>query len=162
MFYGDTAGVHDLLNDNPYNEGSYYWKQHTAKGETFEMEGLLSEDVLNIDKYVINGVDFDLKLYPSRSAFVLMSDSPQKEYRIINEEAILKCYTLYIGNADVSAHHKSLEHCYTQRVGSVKHTPLVAKMFWDKQLLGSNVLLYFFILIVTILIHGSNKTSIQY
>ena len=74
------------------------------------MEGLLSEDVLNIDKYVINGVDFDLKLYPSRSAFVLMSDSPQKEYRIIIEEAILKCYTVDIGNAIVSAHHKSLEH----------------------------------------------------
>ena len=54
------------------------------------MEGLLSEDVLNIDKYVISGVDFDLKLYPSRSAFVLMSDSQQKEYRIIIEEAILK------------------------------------------------------------------------
>ena len=74
------------------------------------MERLLSNDVLNINKYVINGVDFDLKLYPSRSAFVLMSDSPQKEYRIIIEEAILKCYMVYIGNAIVSAHHKSLEH----------------------------------------------------
>ena len=73
------------------------------------MEGLLSEDV-NIDKYVINGVDFDSKLYPSRSAFVLMSDSPQKEYRIIIEEAIFKCYTVDIGNAIVGAHHKSLEH----------------------------------------------------
>ena len=58
---------------------------------------------------VINGVDFDLKLYPSRSAFVLMSDSPQKEYRIVIEEAILKCYTVDIGNAIVSVHHKSLE-----------------------------------------------------
>ena len=66
------------------------------------MEGLLSEDVLNIDKYIINGIDFDLKLYPSRSAFVLMSDSPQKEYRIIIEEAILKCYTVDISNAIVS------------------------------------------------------------
>ena len=74
------------------------------------MEGLLSEDVLNIDKYVINGVDFDLKLYPSRSAFVLMSDSPQKEYRNIIEEDILKCYTVDIGNAIVSTHNKSLEY----------------------------------------------------
>ena len=40
------------------------------------MEGLLPEDVLNIDKYVINGINFDLKLYQLRSTFVLMSDSP--------------------------------------------------------------------------------------
>ena len=39
-----------------------------------------------------------------------MSDSPQKEYRIIIEEAISKCYTVGIGNAIVSVHHKSLEH----------------------------------------------------
>ena len=110
LFYEDTEGAHDLLNHSLYNEGSYYQKQQTAKGQTFEMEGLLSEDVLNIDKYVINGVDFDLKLYPSRSAFVLMSDSPQKEYRIIIEEAILKCYTVDIGNTIISAHQKSLEH----------------------------------------------------
>ena len=110
LFYEDTEGAHNSLNDSPYNEGSYYQKQQTAKGQTFEMEGLLSEDVLIIDKYVINGVDFDLKLYPSRSAFVLMSDSPQKEYRIVIEEAILKCYMVDIGNTIVSTHHKSLEH----------------------------------------------------
>ena len=38
-----------------------------------------------------------------------MSDSPQKKYRIIIGDAILKCYTVDIGNAFVSAHHKSLE-----------------------------------------------------
>ena len=106
LFYEDTEGAHDSLHENPYNEGSYYQKQQTANGETFEMEGLLSEDVLNIDKYVINGVHFGLKLYPSRSAFVLMSDSPQKEYRIIIEEAILECYTIDISNVIVSAHHE--------------------------------------------------------
>ena len=60
LFYEGMEGAHDSPNDNPYNEGSYYQKQQTVKGETFEMEGLLSEDGLNIDKYVINGVDFDL------------------------------------------------------------------------------------------------------
>ena len=39
-----------------------------------------------------------------------MSNSPQKEYRIIIDEAILKCYTVGIGNAIVRVHHKSLEH----------------------------------------------------
>ena len=48
-------------------------------------------------------------------------------------------------------------YCYIRRVGLVKHIPLVTILFQDKQLLGSNVILYFFIPIVTTLIHGSKK-----
>ena len=35
LFYEDTEGAHDSLNDSPYNEGSYYQKQQTAKGTNF-------------------------------------------------------------------------------------------------------------------------------
>ena len=83
LFYEDTEGAHDSLQDSPMNEGSYYQKK------------LLNEDVLHLEKYIINGVDVDLKLYPLRSSFVLMSDNLQKEYRIVIEEAIFQ--VLYNG-----------------------------------------------------------------
>ena len=89
LFYEDTEGAHDSLNDSPMNEGSYYQKKLMQNGKTFELEGLLNEDVLCLKKYVINGVDVDLKLYPSRSLFVLMSDNPQKEYRIVIKKTFL-------------------------------------------------------------------------
>ena len=73
------------------------------------MEGSLGEDVLNLENYIINGVDFDLKLYPARSAFSLMSDTPAKEYNLIIETAILKMCTVDVGDTIVSAHNHSLE-----------------------------------------------------
>ena len=73
------------------------------------MEGSLGEDVLNLENYIINGVDFNLKLYPARSAFSLMSDTPAKEYNLIIETAILKMCTVDVGDTIVSAHNHSLE-----------------------------------------------------
>ena len=70
---------------------------------------MLNEDALHLDKYIINGVNVDLKLYPSRSSFVLMSDNPQKEYRIVIEEAIFKCCTMDVGSGIISAHSKTLQ-----------------------------------------------------
>ena len=55
---------------------------------------------------IINGLN--LKLYPLRSSFVLMSDNPQKEYRIVIEKAILNC-TMDVGNGIISAHSKTLQ-----------------------------------------------------
>ena len=109
LFYEDTQGAHDSLNDSPMNEGSYYRKKLTQNGQTFELEGMLNEDALHLDKYMINAVDVDWKLYPSRSSFVLMSDNPQKEYRIVIEEAIFKCCTMDVGNRIISAHSKTLQ-----------------------------------------------------
>ena len=70
---------------------------------------MLNEDVLCLDKYIINGVNVDLKLYPSRSSFVLMSDNSQKEFRIVIEEAIFKCCTMDVGSGIISAHSKTLQ-----------------------------------------------------
>ena len=91
------------------NEGSYYRKKLTQNGQTFELEGMLNKDALHLAKYIINGVDVDLKLYPLRSSFVLMSDNSQKEYRIVIEEAIFKCCTMDVGNGIISAHSKTLQ-----------------------------------------------------
>ena len=82
--------MNDSLNDSPMNEGSYYQKKLMQNGQTFELEEMLNEDALCLDKYIINGVDVDLKLYPLRSSFVLMSDNLQIEYRIVIEETIFK------------------------------------------------------------------------
>ena len=70
---------------------------------------MLNEDVLCLDKYIINGVDVDLKFYALRSSFVFMSDNPQKEYRIVIEEDIFKYCTMDVGSGIISAHSKTLQ-----------------------------------------------------
>ena len=109
LSYEDTQGTHDSLNDSAMNEGSYYRKKLMQNGQTFELEGMLNEDALHLDKYIINGVNVDLKLYPSRSSFALMSDNLQKEYRMVTEEAIFKCCTMDVGSGIISAHSKTLQ-----------------------------------------------------
>ena len=70
---------------------------------------MLNEDFLHLEKYIINGVNVDLKLYPSWSSFVLMSDNPQKDYRIVIEEAIFKCCMMDVGSGIISTHSKTLQ-----------------------------------------------------
>ena len=109
LFYEDIQQTHDSLNDSPMNERSYYQKKLMQNGQTFELEGMLNEDALCLDKYIINGVDVDLKLYLLRSSFAVMSENPQKEYRIVNEEAIFKCCTMDVGSGIISGHSKTLQ-----------------------------------------------------
>lgn len=110
MFYEDTAGGHDLLSTRyGANTGVYKRKLATQDGMVFEMEGTLNEDALQLKKYLINGVDFDLKLYPVRSAFALMSNNVRKEFRIIIEDAVWKSSCVDVSPSIVTAHTQSLD-----------------------------------------------------
>ena len=81
LFYEDTEGNHDSLNDSPFNQGAYDQRKMTKDG--IEMEGFLAEDIFDVDKYLLNGIDFDLKLYLARPSCMLMSDHSSKEYKVI-------------------------------------------------------------------------------
>ena len=108
LFYPDMAGMHDTIDNISANPGGYERQKNCGYDHVFEMEGYLGEDVFDLDKYIINGVNIDTKLYPERSSFLLMSNAPEKEYKIIIEEAILKVGTFDVGNIIVGAHDHSL------------------------------------------------------
>ena len=61
LFYEDTEGNDDSLNDSPFNQGAY--DKHKITEDGVEMEGHLAEDIFDVDKYLLNGIDFDFKLY---------------------------------------------------------------------------------------------------
>ena len=112
LFYEDTEGNHDSLNDSPFNQGTCDRRNITNGG--IEMEGYLTEDMFNLDKYLLNGVDFDLKLYLAQPSFMLMSDNAGKEYRVIIEKAIFKAMMVDVGSEIVTAHSKSMEKGMTE------------------------------------------------
>ena len=78
------------------------------------MELHLAEDIFNVDKYLLNGVDFDLKLYLTQPSFMLMSDDSSKEYRVIIEKAIFKAMMVDVGSKIESANSKSMEKRITE------------------------------------------------
>ena len=106
LFYEDTEGNHDSLNDSPFNQGTYDRRNIT--------EGYLTEDIFNLDKYLLNGVDFDLKLYLAQPSFMFMSDNAGKEYRVIIEKAIFKAMMVDVGSEIVTIHRKSMEKGMTE------------------------------------------------
>ena len=107
IFYEDTEGNPDSLNDSSFNQGAYDRCKMTEDG--IEMEGHLAEDIFNVDKYLLNGVDFDLKLYLPQPSFMLVTDDSSKEYRVIIEKAIFKAMMVDVRSEIVSAHSKSME-----------------------------------------------------
>ena len=108
LFHKDEPGMFDEIQPQPANGGALARVNIFGPGHTFEMEGLLGEDALDVDKYIINGLDIEVKLYPARSSFVLMSNKPKKEYSIIIEQAVLKACSIDVGNTIVGAHDHSL------------------------------------------------------
>ena len=109
MWAEDTAGAHDSLYGDPTNEGSDARHRWTKTGEAVEMEGRLNEDVLDIEKAMLNGVPIDVKLYVNRNETVLMADNVERKWRIEIEDAHLKLCTAEVGNAIIEAHSDALQ-----------------------------------------------------
>lgn len=108
MFAEDMAGRHDQLD--PADNGGAFFRHSATNGNVdIEMEGSLNEDVLDIDKYIINGVDLDIKLYPIRGSIALMSNNVEKRYKIFFTEAIWKCCVVDVGHSIVRAHTEALQ-----------------------------------------------------
>ena len=108
LWAADTKGAHDSLDGDPTNEGSDMRKKW-IRGKSVEMEGRLNEDVLAIRKLLLNGIPIDLKLYLNRSETILMSDDPNKTWRLEIEDAYLKLCNVDVSSAIIEAHAKSLE-----------------------------------------------------
>ena len=60
-------------------------------------------------KYLLNGVDFDLKFDLAWPSFILMPDDAGKEYKIIIQKAIFKAIMVDVGLEIVTAHSNSMK-----------------------------------------------------
>ena len=82
LFYSDDADLDDVKPYGGTNGGiiaRYHW---TKESKTFEVEGPIYEDVFNMDKYLFNGVDVNLKFVRNRSSFLMMSDEASPAYKL--------------------------------------------------------------------------------
>ena len=129
LFYEDTEGNHDSLNDNSFNQGAYDRRNITDGG--IEMEGYLTEYIFNLDKYLLNGVDFDLKLYLAQPSLMLMSDNAGKDERVIIKKEIFKVMMVDVGSEIVTAHSKSIEKGMTAYIFSDRLQKKV--QLWHKE-----------------------------
>lgn len=72
-FFKDDGNLNDANVYNGGNSGLVLRYGYTQESKVFELEDNLMEDIFDIDKYMINGVDIYIKLFRSSAPFVVMS-----------------------------------------------------------------------------------------
>lgn len=109
IFSEDSPDAHDSLNGDPNNNGQLFRQGLFGGGETVEMEGKLNEDIFDIEKMLLNGVELDVKLYVNRDACSLMSNKSNKEFHLEIEDALLKVATVEVGGELIEAHSEGMK-----------------------------------------------------
>ena len=114
LFYKDRAGYLDETDptkvDADANTGLKARYNHTKESKSVEMVGRIHEDIFNLDRLMINGVDMRLKLTRSKNAFCMLSPVPAADFKLVVEDAILFIRKEKISPAVLLAHAGSLRH----------------------------------------------------
>ncbi|XP_041351267.1 uncharacterized protein F54H12.2-like [Gigantopelta aegis] len=113
LFYKDKGEVQtDIESTDPItgaNSGLLNRGAFIANSKTITMEGALCEDIFNIGRYLVNGVDITIKLFRSSVPFCLMSGKTGQEYMIELQDIYFKICKLKMNSALILTHNKLFE-----------------------------------------------------
>lgn len=73
------------------------------------MEGPLLHDLFNLDRYMLNSVAINVKLYRSRPEFCLMTSEGSPLFEVYLEEVVLKVCKLHVLPSIITAHAEKLK-----------------------------------------------------
>lgn len=102
----------DLADSNAYNGGNSGLVQRyafTKRSALFELEGNLMEDIFDLDKYLINGVDIYIKLFRSNASFTIMSDESTPAYKLELLDVVYKVAKVRVDPGVLINHSKQIE-----------------------------------------------------
>ena len=109
LYYPDDPNLEDTDPVSGNNAGLIKRGTFTKSSAQFEMEGPLMEDIFSIDKYLVNGVDVNLKLYRTNNAFMCMSKEASPNYKLVLLNVIFKACKVKIDPGVYLAHEKQLQ-----------------------------------------------------
>ncbi|XP_078318974.1 uncharacterized protein LOC144620864 [Crassostrea virginica] len=95
--------------------GSVYVEFRRLSGERSRLqldsnlEGPLLEDVCRLDRFVLNGVDVNIKLYRQNPSFCLMSGEENPNYKIVFDDVIFRVCRIQVSPGIIVGHNKTLE-----------------------------------------------------
>ncbi|XP_061170892.1 uncharacterized protein F54H12.2-like [Saccostrea echinata] len=110
LFIPDSAGFMDMSDAfGGGNMGLFQRALLTEKSSFVDLEGPLYMDICQQDRYLINGVQVGIKLWPSRESFCLISAVSSPKYRIHIEDSILRCCYLKINPGVLLGHNEAIK-----------------------------------------------------
>lgn len=109
LFYKDEGKMDDANAYNGGNAGLVLRYGFTEQSKTFELEGNLKEDIFDLDKYLINGVDIYIKLFRSSTPFVVMSAESSAAYKLELLDVVFKVAKVRVDPGVLLNHSKQIE-----------------------------------------------------
>ncbi len=141
LCYPDSPGYFDATMPNGGNAGLYDRFQLTKRFASGPMVGLPLNDILTIDRYLLNGIRLRIVMNRTPARFCLMcpaDDGPDIiGYQVRIEDAYLRLCKLKINPAIIVAHNKLLntataKYPYIRRELRVCNLPAHQSVFnWD-------------------------------
>lgn len=108
-FFKDTAGLMDAADPvTGGNSGLAKRYNLMLQSRVCDLMSPLHADLFQQNRLLLNGVEVQVKLWPARSTFTLMSPAKDKTYKIIITEAILKVCKINLSPSVSLAHAEML------------------------------------------------------
>ena len=110
LYYKDSAGAMDETDPlgSPINQGLFQRHAIAKNSAIVDMEGPIYADIFEINRYLINGVEVRVKLFPSKSPFHLMGKTEGK-YKTIIQQVILKACKVSVSPDVIAAHGETIK-----------------------------------------------------
>lgn len=109
LFFKDSYALDDMDPKSGGNPGLLRRRGYTKKSREFELEGPLCEDVFQLDKYLIQGVDLYIKLYRASESFVLTSKETGPSYKLQILDIVFKACKIKVDAGIIVNHVKEIE-----------------------------------------------------
>lgn len=90
LYYPDRDDIDDANATAGKNTGLRSRYVFTQQSRTFDLERPMYLDCFYLDKYLINGVDLQMRLFRSRPEFVMMSTETSPSYKVTILDAVFK------------------------------------------------------------------------
>lgn len=112
LYYEDTAGAMETTDPvgAPLNSGLYARHSFTKSSKSVDLEGVLYSDIFKFDRYLLNGVDLQLKLYKNKMPFCLMVHGDGVDYKIVIEDIVFKVRKIKLNPSVIIGHSKELQN----------------------------------------------------
>ncbi|CAC5381014.1 unnamed protein product [Mytilus coruscus] len=110
LWIKDKSGHYDDCDvKNGTNASLYNRSLYLSESQTCDLEGPLLHDLFNLDRYILNGVAINVKLYRSRPEFCLLTNEANPNFEVVIEDIALKVCKLQVNPSVITAHAEKLK-----------------------------------------------------
>ena len=96
------------------NTGLYYRNAYAERVKIADLQGALYLDICQQERFILDGVQVNLRMWPNQDSFPLMSGSENENEKVIVLDAVLKVCTVKLTHGVQIAHADVLkiqQHC---------------------------------------------------